>query len=58
MALLGLNTTGPYMIAAAVARYFTFGDYQRMFEAAGFQKSELIEVPKSPSRLVISQIDL
>lgn len=36
---------------------YTFAEYDRMFAAAGFQKSELIDVPRSPSRLVISSID-
>jgi serine/threonine protein kinase len=36
---------------------YTFSDYERMFKAAGFQKSELIELPKSPHRLVMSRVD-
>ena len=35
---------------------YTFADYQRMFTAAGFSQNELIDVPASPSRLVISEI--
>lgn len=35
---------------------YTFSDYERMFQAAGFQKSQLIEVPHSPQRVVISRM--
>lgn len=35
---------------------YTFADYQRMFNAAGFTRNELVDVPKSPSRLVLSEV--
>ena len=33
---------------------YTFADYQAMFEAAGFVRNEMIDVPRSPSRLIVS----
>jgi len=33
---------------------YTFGEYQRMFANAGFPKSEMLDVPMSPQRLIIS----
>lgn len=33
---------------------YTFEDYRAMFEAAGFGRNELIDIPRSPSRLIVS----
>lgn len=35
---------------------YTFNDYQRMFDSAGFTRNELIEVPHAPSRLIVSSV--
>ena len=35
---------------------YTFAELERMFEAAGFQQSKLIEMPKSPQRAVMSRV--
>ncbi len=35
---------------------YTFADYERMFQRAGFEKNELMDVPNSPSRVVLSQM--
>jgi hypothetical protein len=34
---------------------YTFPELERMFKNAGFAESELQEIPRSPSRLVISR---
>lgn len=35
---------------------YTFADYQAMFEAAGFVRNEMIDVPRAPSRLILSSL--
>ena len=40
-----------------MATAYTFADYQTMFEAAGFGKNEMIDIPRSPSRLIVSSLD-
>lgn len=35
---------------------YTFDDYQQMFRSAGFAKNEMIDVPRSPSRLIVSSV--
>jgi len=34
---------------------YTFSEYQRMFESAGFPSNEQVDVPQSPSHLIISR---
>jgi hypothetical protein len=33
---------------------YTFSEYERMFGSAGFSRSELVEMPENPQRLVVS----
>ena len=33
---------------------YTFEDYQQMFRSAGFEKNDMIDVPRTPSRLIVS----
>lgn len=35
---------------------YTFEDYQRMFRSAGFAQNEMIDVPYTPSRLIVSSV--
>lgn len=35
---------------------YTFDDYQRMFQTAGFADNEMVDVPRTPSRLIVSSV--
>ncbi len=44
------------LMTTAEGDAYTFAEYQQMFAAAGFNTNEMLDVPQSPSRLIISSL--
>lgn len=44
------------LTSTAAGDAYTFSEYKRMLETAGFRQNELIEIPNSPQRLILSKV--